>query len=135
MRQSIKRGRVGVFNQSFKSKHCDDILKYLSKELCVKGYVYDFLEAYLNYKIKHFKIVEKDYEIQINDYRDEDVDPKLKYINEKLSNLSLHRIIKRIELTHLLWDFDALLVYIHLLCGIADQYIQESKLAMFLHQI
>ena len=36
---------------------------------------------------------------------------KEKYINEKLSNLRLHKIIKRIELIHLLWDFDAVSLY------------------------
>ena len=33
VRQSIKGGRVCVFNQYYKSKHCGDILKILSKEL------------------------------------------------------------------------------------------------------
>ena len=36
---------------------------------------------------------------------------KQKYISEKLSNLRLHKIIKRIELIHLLWDFDAVSLY------------------------
>ena len=28
----------------------------------------------------------------------------------KLSNLRLHKIVKQIELTHLIWDFDAVLL-------------------------
>ena len=61
----------------------------------------------MEYKNKHYKIFEKEYEDQFVDYRDEDVEEKEKYINEKLSILRLHKIIKRIELIHLLWDFDA----------------------------
>ena len=111
VRQSIKRGRVCAFNQHYQSKHCDDILKIINKELVVKGTVYDAIEAYMEYKNKHFKIFEKQYENQFNDYRDENVEEKAKYINEKLSNLRLHKIIKRIELIHLLWDFDAVSLY------------------------
>ena len=65
----------------------------------------------MEYKNKHFKVFEKEYESQFNDYRNENVEDKEKYINEKLSNLRLHKIIKRIELIHLLWDFDAVSLY------------------------
>ena len=65
----------------------------------------------MEYKNKHFKIFEKEYENRFNDYRNENVEDKEKYINEKLSNLRLHKIIKRIELIHLLWDFDAVNLY------------------------
>ena len=111
VRQSIKGGRVCAFNQHYKSKHCNDILKIINKELAVKGTVYDTIEAYMEYKNKHFKIFEKEYEDQFDDYRDEDIEEKEKYINEKLSELRLHKIIKRIELIHLLWDFDATSLY------------------------
>ena len=33
------------------------------------------------------------------------------YINEKLNNLRLHKLIRKIELVHLLWDFDAVSLY------------------------
>ena len=111
VRQSIKRGRVCVFNQYFESIHCDDILKIINKELAVKGTVYDTIEAYMEYKNKQFKFFEKEYESQFNEYRDENVEEKEKYINEKLGNLRLHKIKKRIELIHLLWDFDAVSLY------------------------
>ena len=111
VRQSIKGGRVCAFNQYYKSKHCDDILKIINRELAVKGTVYNTIEAYMEYKNKYFKFFEKEYESQFDDYRDEDVDEKEKYINEKLSELRLHKIIKRIELIHLLWDFDAVSLY------------------------
>ena len=111
VRQSIKGRRVCSFNQYYKSKHCDDILKIIKKELAVKGTAYDTIEAYMEYKSKHFNIFEKEYEDQLDDYRAENVEEKEKYINEKLSNLRLHKIIKRIELIHLLWDFDAVSLY------------------------
>ena len=111
VRQSIKGGRVCAFNQCYKSKHCDDILKIINKKLAVKGTVYDTIEAYMEYKNKHYKIFQKEYESQFEDYRLEDIEEKEKYINEKLSELRLHKIIKRIELIELLWDFDAVSLY------------------------
>ena len=111
IRQSIKGGRVCAFNQYYNSKHCDDILKIINKELAVKGTVYDTIEVYMEYKNKHFKIFEKEYESQFDDYRDEDIDEKEKYINEKLSQLPIHRLIKQIKLDELLWDFDATSLY------------------------
>ena len=97
VRKSIKGGRMCAFNQYYKSKHCDDVLKIINKELAVKGTAYNTIEAYMEYKNKYFKIFEKGYENQFNDYRDENLEEKEKYISEKLSNLRLHKIIKRIE--------------------------------------
>ena len=111
VRQSIKGGRVCAFNQYYKSIHCDDIKKIISIELCVKGNMYDIIEEYLRYKKKYYEIFEKQYESKFDDCRDEDVDEKEKYINEKLGNLRLHKFIQRIELIHLLWDFDAVSLY------------------------
>ena len=111
VRHSIKGGRVCAFNQYYESKHFDDIKKIISKELAVKRNTYEIFEDYLKYKNKHFKIFEKEYEDQIDEYRDENVDEKEKYINQKLSELRLHKIIKQIELVHLLWDFDAVSLY------------------------
>ena len=87
VRQSIKGGRVGAFNQNYKSNHYNDIKRILSRELGVKGNIYDFVEEYLRYKKKHYEISKKEYESQFNDYGDEDVEDKEKYINEKLSEL------------------------------------------------
>ena len=111
VRQSIKGGRVCAFSQYYKSKICDDVLKIISKELCVKGNIYDIIEEYLKYKKKQYKMFEKEYEIKFDDYRNEDVDEKEKYVDEKLGNLRLHKLIQRIELIHLLWDFDAVSLY------------------------
>ena len=112
VRQSIKAGRVSAFNQYYKSDHYNDIKRILPKELRIRnGNIYDIIEEYLRYKKKNYDIYKKEYEDQFNDYRDEDVDEKEKYKNEKLGNLRLHKLIKQIELIHLLWDFDATSLY------------------------
>ena len=74
VRQSKKGGRVCAFIQYYKSKNSDDILEIISEELNVIGNIYDIIEAYLNYKNKHLKIYEKEYENQFNDNSDEDVE-------------------------------------------------------------
>ena len=111
VRQSIKRGRVCAFNQYYKSKHFEDIKKIISKFLDVKGTVYEIFEEYLKYKKKHYDIFEKEYENQFNDYTDENEEDKEKYINKKLGDLTIHKLIQKIELTHFLWDFDAVSLY------------------------
>ena len=81
VRQSIKGGRVCAFNQKYKSNHYNDIKRFLSKELGVKGNIYDFIEEYLRYKKKHYEIFEKAYENQFNDYRLENEEDKENYNN------------------------------------------------------
>ena len=111
VKKSIKGRRVCAFNQYHKSKSFDEILKIISEELNVEGNIYEITEAYLNYKNKHFKKVEKQFESHFNDYRDEDVEEKEKYISEKLSELPIHQLIKQTKLDELLWDFDAVSLY------------------------
>ena len=98
VRQSIKGGRVCASNQYYKSQLCHDILKIISEELNVKGITYDIIEACLNYENKHFKIFEEEYENQFNEYREEDVEKKVIFINEKLSKLPIHQLIKQVKL-------------------------------------
>ena len=57
VRQSIKGGRVCAFNQYYKSKISDDILKIISNELNFTGNVYDVIEVYMKYKNEHLKII------------------------------------------------------------------------------
>ena len=111
VRQSIKGGRVGAFNQYYKSKHFEDIKKIISKFLDVKGTVYEIFEEYLKYKKKVYDIFKKEYENQFNDYRYENEEDREKYINKKLGEFTIHKLIQKIELTHLLWDFDAVSLY------------------------
>ena len=95
-----------LFNIIYRKKIFDDIVKIISEELNVKRNIYGIIEAYLNYKNKRFKIFEKEYENQFTDYRDEDVEEIERFINEKLSKLPNHQLIKQIKLDELLWDFD-----------------------------
>ena len=111
VRQSIKGGRVCSFNQYYESKISDDVLKIISKELNLKGNVYDIIEAYMKYKNDHLKIIKEEYESQFNDYRDINEEEKEKYINGKLSKLPIHQLLKKLSLDDLLWHFDAVSLY------------------------
>ena len=133
LRQSIKGGGVCASIQFYKSKNCIDILGNMSEETNVKIIIYDIIEAILDYKNKHFKILEKEYEISFKDYRDEDVEEKNIYINEKFSKLAIHQLIKQIKLDELLSDFD--LNYIQVLCGMKNLFIQGLRPVMLLRKI
>ena len=111
VRQSFFGGRVCAYKQKYKSKSCDDISKIITDQLNVKGNIDDILEAYLNYKLKHFKIFGKENENQFTDYRDEDEEEKANYINKKLCKLPFHQLKKQLKLDELLWDFDATSLY------------------------
>ena len=78
VRQVAYGGRVCAFNQYYKPKSCQDILKTISKKLSVKGNDYDFIEAYMENKNKRFKIFEKECEDEFNDYRNGNVEDKEK---------------------------------------------------------
>ena len=65
----------------------------------------------MKYKKKYYDIYKREYESQFNDYRLENEEDKEKFINEKLSQLRIHKLLKQIEFAHLLWDFDAVSLY------------------------
>ena len=65
----------------------------------------------MNYKNEHFKIFEKEYEDQFDDYRKENVDEKETYINEKLSQPPIHQLLQQLPLCDLLWAFDCTSLY------------------------
>ena len=60
----------------------------------------------MNYENNYFKIIHQEYENQFNEYRDEDVEEKEKYINKILSELSIHQLLKEINLNESLWRYD-----------------------------
>ena len=111
VRQAAFGGLVAAFNQYYKSKICDDFLKISSEKLNVKGNVYDFFEAYMNYRNDHFKIFEKEYESTFHEYRYEDLEEKENYINNKLGELPIHKLLQQLRLDSLLWDFDGVSLY------------------------
>ena len=95
VQQSIKRGRVCAFKQYYQSKIRDDFSKTRSEELNVKGKIYYIIKAYLEYKNKHLKIFEKEQKSKLSDNRKENVDEEENFINEKLSKLPIHQLIKQ----------------------------------------
>ena len=111
VRQAAYGGRVCAFNQYYKSNIYGNILNIISKELKIEGTTYEKIEAYMKYKIKHFEIFEKEYEDQFIDYRKENIEEKEKFINEKLSNLPIHLLIKQLKRNELIWDFDCVSFY------------------------
>ena len=102
VRQSIKGGRVCAFNQYCKSKIVDEVLKIISGELNVNGSVYDKIEAYMEYKNEHLKIIKEECESKLNDYRDIDEEEMNNYINKKLGEFPTHKLLQKLSLNDLL---------------------------------
>ena len=65
----------------------------------------------MDYKKIHFKIFEQEYEDQFDDYREENVVEKEKYINETLTQLRIQQLLKQLQLNDLLWDFHCTRLY------------------------
>ena len=86
----MKGGRICVFNWFYKSSICDDFLKIISGEINVRVNIYDIVEAYLNYKNKRLKKIEKEYESKFSDYRKIDKEEMEKHINKELGRLKIH---------------------------------------------
>ena len=111
LRQSIKGGCVCAFNQYYRSKICDEVLKILSEELNVKGNVYDIIKAYMKFKNHHIKINKEEYESKFNDYRDTDEEEKNNYNIKNLGKFLIHNLLQELRLNDLLWDIDAVSLY------------------------
>ena len=58
VRQHIKGGRCGSYNQYYRSIISDEIFNFISKELNVIGNVGEIINNYYEYTIKHRKSVE-----------------------------------------------------------------------------
>ena len=78
----------------------------------------------MNYKNKHFKVFEREYESKFSGYRDENIEDKEKYIKKKLSNLPIHQLTRQLKIIELVW-VSTLLVCIHRLCGMKIVYIPK----------
>ena len=109
--RSIKGGRVCAFNQFYKSKNRDDILKIISKELNFKANVYDILEAYMKYKNDHLQIIKEEFESKFDDYRQIVEEEKEKDINKKIGELPVYRLLQQSSLYDFLWGYDAVILY------------------------
>ena len=111
VKQSIKGGQVCAFFQYYVSNICDEVIKVLSEELNVKRNVYHIIEAYIKYKNIHSKIIREEYENEFADYRDIDEDEMNDYINKKLGEHPLQKLLQELPLNDLIWDFDAVSLY------------------------
>ena len=111
VRQSIKGGKVGAFNQYFESTISDKIFKTIMEELNVQETKYEIIEKYAEY-IKDIKLqYEKEYDSQFDDYRKINIKEKDKYINKKLSQLPISMKMKEFNRDDLLMAFDATSLY------------------------
>ena len=77
VRQSIKGGRCSALNQYFKSTFSDQVFNIMSQKLGVDCNICEILDKYLEYKNKHRKLLEDDYDSQYKDYRDIDQEERM----------------------------------------------------------
>ena len=64
----------------------------------------------MKYKNHHIKIIKKVYESKFNDYRD--IDEEINnYINKKLGEFPIHKLLQELCSNDLLWDFDGFSLY------------------------
>ena len=83
----------------------------MSQKLNVKGNVYEIIEAYMKYKNHHLKIIKEVYESKFNEYRDIDKEEMNNYINKRLGEFPIHKLLQELSLNDLLWHFDAVSLY------------------------
>ena len=111
MRQAIKGGKTGAFNQSYESPISEKIFTTISNELNVNGNKYEITEAYYKY-IKGIKNnFEAEYLSNYSDYRQVKQQDKEKYIIEKLSELDISKKLRLFNRNDLLMTFDATSLY------------------------
>ena len=81
-----------MYNQYYKLKICDDILKCITEELNVKGNIHGIIEVFLEYTNENLKSSEKEHESKLTDYRDINVEDAEKILNQELSKLPIHQL-------------------------------------------
>ena len=90
IRQGIKGRRVCAFVHCYKSKFCDEILKFIEEDLKIERVVYDIIEGYVKYRNDHLKFILKKYENEFDDYRNTDDEEMENYNNKNLGELPIH---------------------------------------------
>ena len=111
VRQSIKGGKVGAFNQIYESEVSDIIFDIIKLELGVSGNKYEIIEEYTNYLKDFKKKYENEYDSQFDDYRDIKSKDKELFVDKKLSELPISEKLKCINRDNLLMAFDATSLY------------------------
>ena len=110
VRQSFKCGRCGSFNQYHKSTISDEVFNNTSKEIGVIGKLCEILDKDFEYRNKHGKILEDEYDSQFDDFRDISREVKEKYVNGKHNFLRIHEKLQKVNLNDLIMNFDATLL-------------------------
>ena len=65
----------------------------------------------MDYKNKLLEIAKKEYESKFNGFRGVDIEEIEKNVNEKLSKLPIHQLLKQINFSETLWDSGAVSLY------------------------
>ena len=111
VRQSIKGGNDGAFNQSYELQISERVFKTISEVLGVNGNKYEIDEGYTKY-IKEFNLQhEAEYLSSITNYRKVNQNDKNKHIMEKLSELYISKKLQSLNCDDLLMAFDATSLY------------------------
>ena len=111
VRQSIKGGKVGAFNQIYESEISDKIFDIIKSELAIDGNKYEIFEKYSSFIKAYRTKYENEYESKFDDYRLIKQKAKDKYVNEKLSELSISKKLRELNRDNLLMAFDATSLY------------------------
>ena len=95
------------FESILKTIFSDEVFNNIPKELNNNGSICEMLDKFFEYTNKHRKIIEHEYDSQFIDYGDNDQEERTKYINNKYSKLPIHEKIQKLNLNHVMMDFDA----------------------------
>ena len=113
VRQSIKGGRCSALNQYYKANFSQEVFNIISKELNVNGNdsVCEIINKNFENTNEERKILEDEYDSQINDYRDTDEEERTEHINKELNKLPKHKKLQKLNLNDVMMDFDATSLY------------------------
>ena len=112
VRQSIKGGKVGAFNQNYQSSISDKIFKIIKfTGLNITGNKYEIIEQYRAYLKSYKSKYENEHDSQFNDYRLHNEKARDKYVYEKLGELPISMKLKQLNRDDLLMAFDATSLY------------------------
>ena len=83
------------------------MFNFSSTELNVNGNVCEILDEHFEYIHKHRKVLEDKVDSHLEAFRNNNIEEKIKYINDKIGNLSIHTKLREINLDDFMTDFDA----------------------------
>ena len=87
------------------------MLNIISKELDIDDNVCENLDNYFECKNEQRKIIEDEYDLHFNDYRDNDEEERTEHINKELNKLPIHKKLQKLNLNDVMMDFDATSFY------------------------